>query len=176
MNAFAPASAAVIASLFLLSGVSKARSLGTFVERLADFRLVPNRVVAGVAVVVVAAELAVVLGLLVAPTYGAVFAALLLLLFATVVTVSIARGNDGISCACFGQSSESPIGRHLVLRNVGLTALVPFASAFDVAAADAEVVPGTIAVVLYLIGLQLATESLRLRSHRPISMATSRGG
>lgn len=176
MNAFAPASAAILATVFLIAGLSKARSLGTFVEGLADFRLIPKRAVVFVGQAVVVAELATGVGVIVAPPYGALLAALLLCVFTAVVLISIARGNGGISCACFGQSSESPIGPHLVVRNVGLAALAPLAAAHDIAAADAQVVPGTIAVVLYFTALQLTTESLRLRSYRQASASPLRGG
>ena len=160
-NAAAPASF-VLVGLFVLSGTLKVRRFALFREHFADFELVPRRAVTAAAALVVAAELAVAVAVALRPSAGAWAAGGLLVLFAAVIAVTWLRGKRGLSCACFGQSSNAPIGWHIVVRNLGLAVLAVPAARLDGFAGGQAVLAGSLLVLLFLLGLQLVSEVVRL--------------
>lgn len=119
----------LIGAVFLVSAISKLRGrrqLREFVTSLRSMRLVPERLLTPVAVLVAVAELAV--PLLLAPypappvmaAAGLIVAAMLLTAFAAAIVIVLRRG-VAASCRCFGGSGSTPFGRHHVARNAVLT-------------------------------------------------------
>jgi hypothetical protein len=112
----------LIGLAFLASAAGKAARWSAFIEALAAYKLIPGPYLRLAAVALVAAELAVGVGLLVPRTRraGAAAALVLLLLFAIVVGVSLLNGLD-IDCGCglpFG--ADPKISWALVGRNVAV--------------------------------------------------------
>lgn len=114
--------------LFLAASAHKLRDMVDFRSVLATYRILPERLVAVAAWLIVVAEVAIGLGMLwqFAPAYIA--GAALLLLYAAVMAINLLRGRRFIDCGCGGATQPLSVG--LVLRNVALaiaaiTALVP---------------------------------------------------
>jgi hypothetical protein len=168
----AATSAVVLAAVFLTAAALKLRSFRVFVERLAEFELVPSAVVVPAAAAIVAWELVVGLAVLARPALGAWLAAGTLAGFAAVVAVTWLRGKRNIACACFGQARAAPLGWHVVVRNVGLASLAVPASAAAADASPAEALVGGVALLMYLSLLVVLTEGLRtaetLRAQRAV--------
>ena len=97
----------------------KLRDRAGFRAALADHRLLPGRAVPAAAALVVAAEIALALGLLATPR-AALGAAALLTAYAFAVAVNLARGRRHIDCGCGG--SPLPLSGWLVGRNLVLAA------------------------------------------------------
>jgi len=121
-----------LALLWLAAAGHKLRSLGRFRVTLADYRLVPERLVPIAVVVVVAVEVTIA-ALLVAPgmrTAGALATALLLTGYGAAIGVNLARGRWHIDCGCVGPAARRSLSGWLVARNgalaaVALVGLVP---------------------------------------------------
>jgi len=128
--------------VFAASGGSKVRSRAAqraFADSLRPLPLLPGRLVAPVAVLVTAVELALVLGIgwsVVAAAAGwpvvragaavvLVVTALLLTVLTIGVVLAVRRGT-GASCACFG-ATQQPLGWRHVVRNSVLLALTAVA-------------------------------------------------
>ena len=114
----------LLAVIFAVSAVGKARSAATFTafaDSLGDMRLVGRRWRRPVAGAVIAAEAGLV-GLLAVPG-GAPFAfaaaVALLVLFATAIAVTVRRGVRA-PCLCFGARTARPLDRVHVVRNLVL--------------------------------------------------------
>jgi hypothetical protein len=168
----AAASTAVLAGVFLLAGAMKLRDFRVFAERLADFELLPAAFVVPGAAAIALWELLVGGAVLVRPAVGAWLAAATLVVFASIVAVSWLRGKRDLSCACFGQTRESRLGWHVVVRDVGVALLAFPTSAFTVEVSPGEVVVGATALLMYLLVLSVLTDGLRtaetLRAQREV--------
>lgn len=143
----------VLALLFSYSFLAKVRNPARFRASVTAFGLLPDRAAAPAVALVLAAELAAALGLLIggptlAPGYG--LAAGLLLLFTVVLATELVRGS-GIGCGCFGRD-ERPVAPADLVRNAGLLALaaVGWWSAGQTSEATAPAVHLLAAVVLAL--------------------------
>ncbi|HLK13052.1 MAG TPA: MauE/DoxX family redox-associated membrane protein [Candidatus Binatia bacterium] len=113
-----------LALLFLIAAAHKARDPGRFRAVLADYRLLPARLVAPAAVALPAVE-GTLAAALCAPGQrapGLVGAAALLLLYAGAMAVNLARGRRDVDCGCMGPAAHRPIAPGLVARNVALAA------------------------------------------------------
>ena len=110
--------------LFLLAVVHKLRGLRDFRQTLSAYRIVPEVLVTGTVVAVVAAEL-LVLGLLVGDRRPIGFAAAgcLLAAYAGAIAVNLLRGRDRIDCGCVGAAGREGLSWWLVGRNVGIAAI-----------------------------------------------------
>src|SRR5689334_3162911 len=112
--------AVALSAVFAVSAWSKLRTPSarhTFARTTADLGGVASRWVAPVATVVVGAEAATALALLLPWTRPAAFvAAALLLVGFTVVIVRAIRGRRAVACACFG-ASATPVNASHVVRN-----------------------------------------------------------
>lgn len=111
------------ALLFLRAAWHKAADFGTFTGYVADYRLVLERLVEPAAHLLIAAEFATVL-LLVLPLtagFGAVFALVLLGLYAAGIAINLARRRTSIECGCGGPAQ--PLSPVLLLRNAFLAAI-----------------------------------------------------
>jgi hypothetical protein len=106
-----------LALLFALAALHKLRAPAAFRARLADYRMLPRRALAPVAVGLATAELAT-SALLCAPGFGALgarFAALLLALYTAAIAANLLRGLRGIDCGC-GPVAR-PLEPALLIRN-----------------------------------------------------------
>jgi hypothetical protein len=118
-----PALALVVrlAGALLLGGAAwhKLRDRESFRAALADYRLLPARLVPAAAALVTATELALALGLLATPR-AAFGAAALLAGYALAIGVNLLRGRRHIDCGCGG--AAQPLSAWLVGRNLVLAA------------------------------------------------------
>lgn len=123
---------ALLAAVFTAAAAAKLADRRALRETLVDFGL--PRSVAGVAILVPAAELAVAVLLLPASTArpGALAGLALLALFTAAVAVQLARGHRP-ACNCFGATHARPIGPVTLVRN---GALLACAAAVVAAGAD----------------------------------------
>lgn len=114
--------------LALLFGVAAGHKLAgraRFLAVLHNYDVVPVRLVPLAAMVIVAAEAAAAL-LLVLPAvraYGALLAAALLAAYALVIAVNLLRGRTRIDCGCLGFGRHDRIAWTMVARNLALIGL-----------------------------------------------------
>jgi len=111
--------------LFLVAAWSKLRERATLTGVIANYRLLPDKAVAPVAVILPWAELAISAALLigerrVAPALGAG----LLLIFAFAIAINIKRGRAFIDCGCGLGGLRQPLRRAFVVRNVAIAAMM----------------------------------------------------
>lgn len=110
--------------VFLTAGLAKLRSRRMFPGVVANYRLLPQSMVAPVALVLPFAELATGLGLVAGFRGAAVPAIGLLLVFATAMAINIGRGRAHIDCGCGRSELRQPLSRTLVIRNIALALLL----------------------------------------------------
>jgi hypothetical protein len=129
----------------------KLRDRAGFRAALADHRLLPGRAVPAAAALVVAAEVALALGLLATPR-AALGAAALLAGYAGAVGVNLLRGRRHIDCGCGG--TPQPLSAWLVGRNLVLAAAFAACAAPGdgraLGALDALSVAGSVAALALL--------------------------
>lgn len=96
-----------VASVLAFSAVSKLRHIGTFVEQIADYRLVPYSIARPVALSVLAAEVISCVLLLDPKTVilGSILSSTLFFVFLLALS-SAWRSGRRISCGCFGGTSQ----------------------------------------------------------------------
>ncbi len=111
--------AVVLAGVVVWAAVAKLRNLGRTADDFAELGIARPRLVSRLVPV---AELAVAVGLLVAPGWGAVAAFALLAVF-TVVLVVAMNSPTPKRCACFGTTSDRPVGPRSIGRNLVLMAM-----------------------------------------------------
>ncbi|WP_225766131.1 MauE/DoxX family redox-associated membrane protein [Inquilinus sp. Marseille-Q2685] len=143
----APATAiAFIALLFARAAIHKVFDFTAFTGFVADYRLVPEAMARPLAAVVAAAEVAVVLALIVpgGQAAGAGLAAALLLAYAAGMAVNLRRGRDRIECGCGG--TPQPLGWPLAGRNLVLAAIAGAAAAVPLS------VPGLAGTLVVTLG------------------------
>jgi len=117
--------------LFLAAAAHKLRDMADFRSVLATYRILPERLVAVAAWLVVVVEVAIGLGMLWQFTPAFVVAAALLLIYAAVMAINLLRGRRFIDCGCGGATQPLSIGlvlRNLVLAIAAITALAPSAA------------------------------------------------
>src|SRR5438093_1201140 len=114
-----------LALLFFVAAGHKLQDLGRFGATLAEYRLLPARLVPLAAALVVAVEVAAAGALLVpgARAAGLLSAATLLLVYGAAVAINLARGRRHIDCGCAGPAGRRPISGALVARNAALAAV-----------------------------------------------------
>lgn len=112
--------ALVLAAVFGAAGPPKLAARDAFAGVLANYRLLPERLVPPVALVLPCLEIAVAVGLLLPATrpLAALGACLLLLLFAAAMAVNLLRGRSDIDCGCAIGRLRERIGWPLVARNL----------------------------------------------------------
>ncbi len=123
--------------VFATAGLAKLRSRRMFPGVVANYRLLPEALVAPVASVLPWMELAIGIGLVAGIGLLAAPAIVLLLVFATAMAINIGRGRAHIDCGCGRSDLRQPLSRTLVARNLALALLLvptlfrtpPFASA-----------------------------------------------
>jgi len=114
-----------LALLFFVAAGHKLQDLGRFGATLAEYRLLPARLVPLAAALVVAVEVAAAGALLVpgARAAGLLSAATLLVVYGAAVAINLARGRRHIDCGCAGPAGRRPISGALVARNAALATL-----------------------------------------------------
>lgn len=131
------AAAIGVGLVFVTAGLAKLRSRRIFPGVVANYRLLPEAMVAPVAFALPWIELVIGLGLLSGTGLLAAPAIALLLVFAAAMVINIGRGRAHIDCGCGRSDLRQPLSRTLVVRNLALALLLvptlvqtpPFASA-----------------------------------------------
>jgi hypothetical protein len=115
---------ALITLIFAKAAWHKLADFASFTGFVADYQVVPEAVVTGISMGVVAAEVAVSIALAVPQTrlFGAVLAMAILLGYAGAMAINILRGRHHIDCGCGGE--VQPLHWSLVIRNAVLTGIV----------------------------------------------------
>src|SRR5712692_482521 len=110
--------------LFVAAAAHKLRDLGQFRATLAEYHLLPPRLVPFGAVAVVMMELTLAATLLAPPLRmsSLVAAAGVLSIYGGAMGVNLARGRRHIDCGCAGPAARRPISALLVARNAVLAA------------------------------------------------------
>lgn len=160
------AAGVVVALLFLVAGIDKLRHFALLPGVIANYRLLPDALVAPAAAMLPLAELliaaALPLGLLIPlPMFvhdAALAAALLLLIFAGAMGINITRGRRHIDCGCGHAALRQQLGWGQVVRNVVLAAgLLPLISAVPLPA-GADIALAIVAgIAIYLLMLLFTT-------------------
>ena len=104
-----------VSLLFLPAVLHKVTAFRVFQQTLGTYDVVPAAFVPVAAVLIVAAELGVIL--LGSPEASGL-AALLLLAYAGVIGLNLARGRDRIDCGCVGVAGRAGLSWWLVARNL----------------------------------------------------------
>ncbi|MHB1242468.1 MAG: MauE/DoxX family redox-associated membrane protein [Gaiellaceae bacterium] len=152
-----------LAFVFLGASIPKLLARADFQAALANYRILPDRLVAPVAQWLPRIELTAAAALFAGvfqTTVGLAVAALLLV-FAGAVAVNIARGRQ-IDCGCSGFTARRTISWPAVARNVALAGVAVTAAIWSASGSDASaalVVGGSVVLANLVLG-----ESRRLRS------------
>ena len=112
----------VLALVFAEAVFHKVTDFMVFRETLANYELLPERLVAPIAGFVIAIELGLIPALLIPGTgaWAALVAAAVLALYALAITANLIRGRRYIDCGCTGPSLRQPLSGGLVVRNLVL--------------------------------------------------------
>jgi hypothetical protein len=113
------------ALLFLGAALHKVRDVARFRAAVAAYDLLPRAAIGAAAVVVIAVEVAIGVGLLIPAAAGraALLGMGLLGLYAVAIAINLRRGHE-IRCGCGGLGGERPIAPALVGRNLLLVGLL----------------------------------------------------
>jgi hypothetical protein len=116
----------VLAALvFLTAAYGKLQHWNAFLGVIANYRLLPEALVAPVAVMLPPVEAVIgAMLLLDVPFWPEVLAAGLLMLFALAMGINILRGRRHIDCGCFQSALKQTLSWTLVLRNIALSLLL----------------------------------------------------
>ena len=126
MAPFALAIRTLISLVFLTAAYGKLRHGAPFQGILANYRLLPDAMVAPAAYLIPPAELLLGATLLLSVAYPwpELSAAGLLLLFALAMGINLRRGRRHIDCGCFQSALKQTLSWTLVMRNVVLALLI----------------------------------------------------
>lgn len=153
------AASVAVALLFAVAGIDKLRHRDLLPGVIANYRLLPDALVAPAAALLPGVELLVAAGLLLgfAPLAPMVAIALLLV-FAAAMAINIGRGRRHIDCGCGHAGLRQQLGWSQVARNLVLaTALLPALAAGRADLGMADVGLGAAAgVALYLLLLMFS--------------------
>jgi hypothetical protein len=129
----------LLALVFLAAALGKMRHWLAFQGVLANYRLLPEKLIAPVAYMLPPVEAALAVWLAADPgSPGApAAAAVLLLVFAVAMGINLRRGRRYIDCGCFQSTLAQTLSSALVARNVGLALLASFAAVAAPARGDA---------------------------------------
>ncbi|CAB5692019.1 Methylamine utilisation protein MauE [Delftia tsuruhatensis] len=120
----------LLGAVFALAAAGKLAAWHELPGVVGNFRVLPQRLVRPVALLLPVAETAIAAGLQVPAARGAAAwgAAALLLVFAAALAINLRRGRREIDCGCFRSDLRQPVSAALVLRNL-LLALAALALA-----------------------------------------------
>lgn len=162
---------ALIMLIFAKAAWHKLADFASFTGFVADYQVVPEAVVTGTSIGVVAAEVAVSLALAIPQTrfFGAVLAMAILLGYATAMALNILRGRRHIDCGCGGE--VQPLHWSLVVRNgvlagiVGLTVL-PSASRLSLVETATAIAGGGLLWAVLVVAEQILANAAHIRTLR----------
>ena len=146
----------LVGLVFVTAAWGKAANRLAFQGVVANYRLLPDALVAPFALALPAIEAAVGLSLpsrFLAP-WPAVAAAGLLLLFAAAMAVNIRRGRRHIDCGCFQSAHKQTLSWTLVARNLALAGLALLSSGGGLPASVWELGEGLLAGAVAFLLLQ----------------------
>jgi hypothetical protein len=138
------------AALFAWAAAHKLRAREAFAATLAEYRLVPGRLVMFASLALAAAELGTAAMLLwpVTRAIGGMAGAALLVMYASAIAINLARGRKDLDCGC-GLRPRA-IGGWMVARNVMVAALLGLlwlpTSARSLGSADFATIAGTLVI------------------------------
>lgn len=118
------AAATGVGLVFLTAALAKLRSRGLFPGVVANYRLLPDALVAPVATTLPFIELGIGLALVAGSSFAAAPAVAMLLVFAAAMAINIGRGRSHIDCGCGRSDLRQPLSRTLVFRNIVLAMLL----------------------------------------------------
>lgn len=118
------AAAMGVGLVFITAGLAKLRSRRVFPGVVANYRLLPEALVAPVAFALPLVECVAGLCLVAGIGLFAAPAIALLLAFAAAMAINIARGRAHIDCGCGRSELRQPLSRTLVFRNLALAMLL----------------------------------------------------
>lgn len=161
-----------IALLFIHAAWHKIADFSSFTGFVADYRLLPQQLVAPAAWLLVASEVLAVLLVVVPPlsTIGAALALLLLLTYAIAIGVNVARGHVRIECGCGGPAQQLSVlllVRNGVLAVVAALALVLPARSLGLPETLAAMGAGLTTWALYVILEQIIANAGQIESQLP---------
>jgi uncharacterized membrane protein YphA (DoxX/SURF4 family) len=143
--------------VFVEAGLAKVRHRDVLPGVIANYRLLPDALVAPSAAVLPIVELGLGLGLIGGVFSGGRPAAALLVLFAAAMAINIGRGRRAIDCGCGRSQLRQRLSWGLVARNLVLAVLVTIAALRPLASAAVAPLDIGLALVaggaLYLIFL-----------------------
>ena len=161
------AASVAVALLFAVAGIDKLRHRDLLPGVIANYRLLPDALVAPAAVLLPGVELLVAAGLLLGFAPAAPLGAIaLLLVFAAAMAINIGRGRRHIDCGCGHVALRQQLGWSQVTRNLALaTALLPALAAGrkDLGMADIAMAMAA-GVALYLLLLMFSALGALSRS------------
>jgi uncharacterized membrane protein YphA (DoxX/SURF4 family) len=161
-----------IGLIFLTAGIEKLRHRAILPGVIANYRLLPEALVGPVSTLLPLIEIALgamlILGFTPMPV---ILAAALLLVFAGAMAINIGRGRTHISCGCGRTELKHGLSWQMVVRNIGLAALLmirvipasPFAAMDLVTAIAAGLATYLAYVLLTSIGALVAAPALASR-------------
>jgi hypothetical protein len=158
---------AAVSLLFLSALWEKAHDVRAFERTLADYHVVPAAFVPLAAVLVVAAEGAVI--------FLDGVAGVLLLVYAAAIAVNLARGRERIDCGCVGIAGRNGlswwlVGRNLVCATMAFAVLVPPGSRTMAWIDHLSIVAGTAVLAsLYLAADGLIANTTAFRRLREVA-------
>lgn len=132
------AAATGVGLVFLTAALAKLRSRALFPGVVANYRLLPEALVAPVAITLPLIELGIGLALVAGFGLAAAPAIAMLLAFAAAMAINIGRGRAHIDCGCGRSELRQTLSRTLVIRNIVLAILLVPALAATPAFASAE--------------------------------------
>ena len=116
--------------MFGFAAVHKLKAVTVFKATMDEYQLVPQMLSGVVAVLLIVAELAAAILVLVPAvrTTGLMIMAVLLFIYAGGIGINLLRGRRDIDCGCSGPSSRHELSGWLVLRNLVLLSLILLAA------------------------------------------------
>lgn len=113
-----------LSALFMVSAANKSKNFSAFLAALADYRILPQALQTVSAVILLATEWLTAIALLhFGWAWPPALAAVLLLLYATAISVNLLRGRNHIDCGCYGPAHRTvTLSWLLVIRNTVLAA------------------------------------------------------
>jgi uncharacterized membrane protein YphA (DoxX/SURF4 family) len=129
---------AIVGGLFLVSGITKLRDTRRFTDIVRAYQLLPAPVTPLVGRLLPWVELLAGAALIagVGLPVSSLIAAALLVAFAVAVGINILRGRHELACGCFGLDARRRLSWTMVLRNLGLAALVAGSAASPMSGAS----------------------------------------
>lgn len=111
-----------LALVFLSAVAHKLKAAAAFRTTLANYRLLPERLLTPTAYSIIVLELVAVAALLSNSRLGSGMASGLLMIYTLAIVINLARGRLDIDCGCSGAAIRQTLSAWLVVRNAGLLA------------------------------------------------------